>query len=177
MLSLLLLSCREDGKRAFTASEIPFERSEIGEPRLGAKQIASEEFGLANMTVDISAPEVRYQFSKFKNKVTFENALRSALKSFMEDGTDPESPLGLIENGFPDKSEKEQKTILFDYLNRPSTSLKLVSADTEAGYPERGEPIQENWLFYLSIKSYSDHLQWAIVDRSGKKPTYNYGFN
>jgi len=143
----------------------------------GARQIVSEEFGLVNMTVEILVSEVRYQSVIFENKVSFEEALRAAMRSFMEDGSDLESPLGLIKNDFFDTSEKESKAILFDNLNRPSTFLSLVAAETDIGYPERRESIQEDWLFCLRIESLSDHLQWAIVDRSGKRPTYNYGFN
>ena len=143
----------------------------------GAWEIVSEEFGLVNITIEILASEVQHQSSSFENQVSFEDALRAALISFMEDGTDLESLLGLIEDDFPDTSEKERKEILFDYLNRSSTVLRLVAPDTKVGYPERGESIQENWVFKLRMVSYSDHLQWAIVDRSGKQPTYNYGFN
>lgn len=143
----------------------------------GARQVVSEEFGLVNMTIEILASEVRYQSSTFENKVGFEDALRAALRSFMEDGTDLESPLELIKDDFFDPSEKERKAILFDYLNRSSTFLRLVTPDTKVGYPERSESIQENWIFQLRITSYSDHLHWAIVDRLGKRLTYNYGFN
>lgn len=144
---------------------------------LDTQQIVSEEFGLVNMSIEILASEVRYQTATFESQVTFEDALRAALRSFMEDGTDLESPLSLIKNNFINTSEEERKAILFDYLNCSTTFLRLVTPDTKAGYPERGESIQKNWVFQLRIASYSDHMQWAIVDRLGKKPTYNYGFN
>ena len=142
----------------------------------GAQRITRDEFGLANMNVEILASEVQYQSVTFENHVSFEDASRVALVSFMEDGTDLESPLGLIKEDFG-TPEEESQAILFNYLNRPRTCLRLVSAETDIGYPERRESIQENWLFCLRIGSLSGHLHWAIVDRSGKRPTYNYGFN
>ena len=42
---------------------------------------------------------------------------------------------------------------------------------------QEGEQIQANWIFVLMAESLSDHIQWAIVDRSGLRETYNYGFN
>jgi hypothetical protein len=143
----------------------------------GAREIVSEEFRLVNMTIEILVSEVQYQSSVFENQVSFDDALRTALTSFMEDGTDLESPLGLVKDDFSGISEKERKAILFDFINRSDTILRLVAPDTETGFPERGEAIQENWVFQLRMPSYSDHLQWAIVDRLGKQPTYNYGFN
>ena len=165
MASVVLVGCGKD----------PVSHSHAIYP--SAQQIVSEELGLINMTVEILPTEVRYQSSTFENQVSFEEALRAALRSFMEDGTDLESPLGLIKDDFFDTSEEDSKEILFDYLSRSSTFLRLVSPDTKVGYPERGESIQENWVFQLRMESYSDHLHWAIVDRSGKRPTYNYGFN
>jgi len=143
----------------------------------GAQQIVREEFGLVYLTLDIPVIEVLYQSTTFRNPIPFEEALRGALRSFMEDGTHLESPLGLIENDSFDLSEPEQKALLFEHLNRSSTRLQLVSLDTGIGTPEFGESVLDNGIFYLCIESYSDHLQWAIVDRSGKRPTYNYGFN
>jgi hypothetical protein len=140
----------------------------------GALRIIKEEFGLVNMSIEVPASGVLYQSISFENKVSFEDALRDALRSFMEDDTDLESPLGLIKDDFR-SSEEERKVILFDYLNKPSTFLRLVAV--EVGYPEHGESIKKNWVFQLVIKSYSDHLYWAIVDRAGKHPVYNFGFN
>ena len=142
-----------------------------------ARRIVSEEFGLVNMRIEIFASEVQNQAVGFDNKIIFEDALRAALQSFMEDSSDLESPLGLIKDNFFSGSKEGSKAILFEYLNRSSTFLKLIMFDTKEGYPEHGESIQENWLFQLKISSFSDHLYWAIVDRSGKLPPYNYGFN
>ena len=46
------------------------------------------------------------------------------------------------------------------------------------GYPpEHGERPDTAWCFCLRIAELSDVLHWAIVDRAGVQPTYNYGFN
>lgn len=174
---LLFLSCKEGNNNKVTAWESQPKSGEAGKLHAGARQIVSEEFGLTNMTLDIPASEVEYQSAASKNKVSFEDALRAALRSFMEDSADLESPLGIIQNGYKDTSKKEQKEMLFKYMNQQSTSLKLITPNTDVGYPEKRESIQENWIFYLYIESLSDHLYWAIIDRSGKRPAYNYGFN
>lgn len=171
MTSVVLVSC--DKNTVF----IVLECSDLHAIHSSTRQIVREEFGLVNMTIDIPEAKVVYQSTEFKNSVSFKDALRSALKSFMEDGTDLESPLGLIKNDYFGRPQEEQKKILFEYLNQPDTYLQLVSIDEGICSAERGESIKENWIFFLRIKSYSDHLHWAIVDRSGKRATYNYGFN
>ena len=171
MASVVLVGCDKD------PVSITLECPALHAIHPSTRQIVREEFGLVNMTIDIPEAEVEYQSAKFKNIVSFEDALRSALKSFMEDGTDYESPLGLIENDYYGKPEEEQKAMVFKLLNHPSTILKLVSSDVGIESAEGNESILENWIFYLRISSYTDHLQWAIVDRSGENPTYNYGCN
>ena len=171
MASVVLVGCDKD------PVSITLECPALHFIHPSTRQIVREEFGLVNMTIDIPEAEVEYQSAKFKNIVSFEDALRSALKSFMEDGKDYESPLGLIENDYYGKPEEEQKAMVFKLLNHPSTILKLVSSDVGIESAEGNETIRENWIFYLRINSYTDHLQWAIVDRSGRNPTYNYGFN
>ena len=172
LFPLFLFSCGEDSKNLVNTGD--------GDPYASARRILSEEFGLVNITLVIPAPEVHRQSTAFKNNVTFEDALRFAVKSFMEDDRDLESPLFIMKDG-SDMTEQEAKELLFEYLNSPDTSLELVSTDPDAGYPEtfptNGESIQENWIFYLYIASLSDHLHFAIVKRSGERPTYNYGFN
>lgn len=171
MASVVLVGC--DKEPVFITIECPA----LHAIHPSTRQIIREEFGLVNMTIDIPEAEVEYQSAKFKNIVSFEDALRSALKSFMEDGTDSASPLGQIFDDYYGESEKRQKEILFEYMNRSDTYLELVSSDEGIESAEGGESTKENWIFYLRITSYAYTLQWAIADRSGKNPTYNYGFN
>lgn len=45
-----------------------------------------------------------------------------------------------------------------------------------SGGPEGGESRMENWVFHMTLYSFSDHLYWAIVNRTDGQ-TNNYGFN
>ena len=172
LFSLFLFSCGEDGKKLVNTGD--------GDPYASARRILSEEFGLVNITLVIPVPEVHRQSTAFKNNVAFEDALRFAVKSFMEDDRDLESPLFIMKDG-SDKSEQEAKELLFEYLNTPSTTLGLVFPDDDGDHwppqSEVIESIQENWIFFLFVGPYGDYIHWAIVDRSGEQPAYNYGFN
>ena len=61
-------------------------------------------------------------------------------------------------------------------MNRQDSSLELIGPQSRFP-PENRESLAESWSFYLSMDALSDHLFWAIVDRSGAQPAYNYGFN
>jgi hypothetical protein len=108
--------------------------------------------------------------------VPFDAALESALRSFLEDDSDVESPLSLV------RGEAEEKgmgpvELLRRYMNQAASSLVLVPREGPDSHPEHGESVVKNWVFRLSLPQLSDHIYWAVVDRSGLKPTYNYGFN
>ncbi len=137
-----------------------------------AIEAALADFSVPSLKVAVDAVELRGQ-EGLNNAVPFEAALRSALESFLKDGDDPESPLGLVSelNG---GSRAENEAALRDLLNDPSTELSLM-ARTDS--PEHGESVQDNWVFSLYIPGLSDHGHWAIVDRAGDQATYNYGFN
>ena len=112
----------------------------------------------------------------FGGNVDFETALNAAIMSFLTDGRDLESPLSLVQDINPGPClvpELSERVRCF--LNRNTTRLELYG---DFGFaPEEGEQIQANWIFVLMAESLSDHIQWAIVDRSGQRETYNYGFN
>lgn len=148
--------------------------------------IVRDEFKLTHLRVDLRKDFVDEQSSTLKNEISFQTALRDALNNFLNDDTHVESPLALVTDfafeelgvkpTFPVPAIVRQKAkkILFNYLNRPSTTLRLLSL-TER--PENDESVSENWIFQLDISELSDHRHWAVVDRSAKKKTYNYGFN
>lgn len=144
-----------------------------------------DELGLSHMRVDIPEAEVRLQEAEFPSAVGFEQALRQALRSFLEDGAHVESPREIIRDAdlAPDVPT-EIGAAVHDFMDRPTTSLALVHSgpfdrdNPGSPYPpEHGEPVAENWAFLLRIDELSDHLHWAIVDRSGDRAPYNYGFN
>lgn len=142
------------------------------------------ELGLGEMTVSISEAEAERQ-AELGGTVGFEQALRASLESFLEDGEEPDSFLYMLnELGPLDGAPEDPKEAVRFFLNRPSTSLFLVpqvvtDKDKAQGVfpPENGEPVRESWVFTARCPDLSDTLRWAVTDRSGAKPTYNYGFD
>lgn len=157
----------------------------------GAMRILDLEYAITGMTLKISEREAFHQENEYKGTVTFEDALRSAMNSFLNDSEDDESPLTLTtdlvldklhEGNIPDSQNLGNykpiaRELLIGFLNNPSTVLELVRNSSQSRQPEDGESIESSWIFYLYIPSLSDHLHWAVVDRNGKQPAYNYGFN
>lgn len=168
---------------AGTATEVP--------PTSAPLEVAAtvtrvlDDMGLSQLQVKIPSSEVLGQVSDFGGSVGFEAALRAALKSFVEDGTDLESPHEiLINEDMADPGTPELEALVRNHINRPTTTLSLVHSgpfdrdDPNMPYPpENGESVTDNWAFLLRIESLSDHLHWAIVDRQGEREPYNYGFN
>lgn len=138
------------------------------------------EFGVTGVNLDMPAAEIARQ-QKYGG-LAFEKAFRSALKSFTEDASSGESPLCVVLSNMnascdtPSKGElAAAKKKLLSLMNLRASTLRLVREGGEQ-QPEQGESIRGNWVFNMYL-DYSDHGYWAIVDRSGKKPAYNYGFN
>jgi hypothetical protein len=138
------------------------------------------EMGVSRLTV-VADPVAVVAQTRADEVISFLDALRLALQSFLEDGRDVESPVGMITAdptsvGLPvevDASAVRER--LRDLLNDESASLQLLTP-TEPYPPERGESIEANWLFRLRVPQTFSSLLWAVVDRSGVRPAYNYGF-
>lgn len=152
----------------------------------GIQQIVQEGFDLTGLQVDI--PEaLAEQQEEYGGNVTFQQALAAALYSFLNDGSDYESPRLLVQEVhgiFPDNSPQWQEQLdqkLREYMRQGVLTLipefDPNDEDLDFNPPENGESIQENWVFSLSLPTFSDHIYWAIVDRAGQAATYNYGFN
>ncbi|MFM8270077.1 MAG: hypothetical protein ACKN9V_07800 [Pseudomonadota bacterium] len=125
----------------------------------------TELFHLNEIHNELRLDESEKQESLFSGRVTAEQAAIAAIESFLTDGNDVESPLALSLGAGED---------LFSHLNRSSTKIGFMFAGEAA---EHGERVENNWIIELRIPSLSDHLFFAIVDRTGKNPVYNYGFN
>ncbi|QYX31207.1 lamin tail domain-containing protein [Sphaerospermopsis torques-reginae] len=114
-------------------------------------------------------------------KVTFTEAVSLAIRSFLEDESDAESPLGLILNDpdsfdLPNDVTKAVATEkLRSYLNENGV-LTLYPTEKRST-AENGETVDKNWIFELSLDAMSDVIFWAIVPRSGNEKVYNYGFS
>jgi hypothetical protein len=142
------------------------------------------EVGLAGLNSTITKAQVHEQSRRFRNRVSFERALRTALASFINVPEDVESPLALAyEQVMSDRGldkcdpgcEAAARQLVVKAMNDRTSRLGLLNPGQK---PEGGEEVQDSWIFVLSIESLTgDHIHWAIVDRKGWAKTYNYGFN
>lgn len=136
------------------------------------------ELGVPKLTVKVSPSAINKQMA-MGSKVTFVDAFQLAIRSFLENGKDGESPLSLIFNNIklPEEGrEAAAKEVLRSYLNKPKSTLTLLTAKSRF-QAEHGETVDSNWIFLLKMPDMSDCLHWVIIDRSGIKAPYNYGFN
>ncbi len=134
------------------------------------------EFGLTSMRTRLPTAEIESQASNFVGTVEFTTALRAALNSFLDDGTDVESPRSLATDARTGPClDEDIRERVRCFLNRDTAYLELYGDEGFA--PEEQESVDAHWVFILRAESLSDHIQWAIVDRNGVQPTYNYGFN
>ncbi|NOU28259.1 MAG: hypothetical protein HOO96_10190 [Polyangiaceae bacterium] len=140
---------------------------------------ALSDFGIPRAKIEIEEGDVRAQDALPASRVKFEPALRDALKSFLTDGDDPESPLGIVSGldsselpeGCRARADSEK---LLCFANDPETHIGLLKIGDSA---EQGETVSDHWIFTMYLGNLSDHGHWAIVDRKGVEATYNYGFN
>jgi hypothetical protein len=148
---------------AYGASGIPGIKAELGVPQL---------------TMKVSPSAINKQMA-MGSKVTFIDALQLAIRSFLEDDNEIESPLSQMLNDpgafdLPEGADKAAATkVLRSYLNQPTSTLTLQTAKSEYP-PENGEKIDSNWIFLLQLEEISG-LYWVIIDRSGAKAPCNYG--
>ncbi len=148
-----------------------------GQNYSAAEEMLIKEFDITGITVDIPESEVIRQDRVYNNTFGFEHAFRLALTSFLEDYKNPDSALSnTLRNigapGSPSKSDlKKARQLMLDTMNRPDSRIALVSP-YRLYQPENGEAVAANWVFYLRL---GDKSYWAIVDRTGENPAYNYG--
>jgi len=113
----------------------------------------------------------------------FSAALDAALKSFIEDGEDYESPRALLLDSEDDRAcpQEDHADRVRCYLAQPESYLAIVSRrddpEDDIYPPEHGESIEDNWVFYLRLPNLSDHLFWAVVPNEYIGDVQNYGFN
>ena len=135
---------------------------------------------MTGISLDIPEAQVGSQMQQSPAGLCFEQALRSALNSFLTDYSDSTGPLASILSGMgiakPTKSElKQASKKLMQQMNMPGAHLYLVR-DNGPHQPSRGEKVSVNWIFNLRLNNYSNSY-WAVADRSGNKAAYNYGSN
>jgi len=111
------------------------------------------EAGLPKTTFKLVSSAVEKQSQFEGNKISFEDAVALAVKSFLTDNDDVESPLGLFENEF---YEEDYASKLVEFMNKDDTSIELVEGnervDDASWYPpEHCESVKDNWIFYMRI--------------------------
>lgn len=117
------------------------------------------------------------------DNISFEIALQAAITNLLTDDRDIESPMGMLQNdpevfglpyeGLTNAKITEQLKVIF---NDGQTTLTLVTP-TFQFQAENGEKIAGNWIFLLQAPKAWDSLMWVIVDKTGQKAAYNYGFS
>lgn len=151
-----------------------------------AVKVIREELGLGGAKVVLTAGIVCEIEAGEAGKVNVVAAARDAMHSFLSDSRDIESPLALaIDAAFdqaglpstdpvPPEVVESARKILLAELASAKTTIRLTKVGDEA---EHGEESGPNWVFRMTSRGLSDHIFWAVVDRSGQVPVYNYGFN
>ncbi len=128
----------------------------------------------------LEVPDLSVEVPSVSDEEGFLEALEAAIRSFIEDGEDDESPLGLIEadpsaydlSDEPDTDELQNA--VRDFMNAGDSQLTLITPESPL-QPDGGENPSKFWVFLLQMPTLSEHRWWAIVDKNGRNETYNYG--
>ncbi|MCB0569781.1 MAG: hypothetical protein KDC66_08470 [Phaeodactylibacter sp.] len=165
-------------------------KEQLGKPNLreALEHIILEEFHLLRLRFSLDEEEAVQQMQVEGTAVALANALREALKSFLYDGSSPESPRNLVMEvhgylpGQMPYAEQLLDNKLREYMDAGELMLipryeSISEDDWDFNPPEGREPTLGNWIFGLYLPTLSDHYYWAIVSRNGTVETYNYGFN
>ncbi|MEI7528256.1 MAG: hypothetical protein WCK76_04870 [Elusimicrobiota bacterium] len=141
--------------------------------------VVRSRFRLDKLAVEAGEAEVLRQTAAFKSRVSAEEAAALALRSFLEDFEDPDSPMSLTMQALAVQGAAGQKTSLvdrageklFSMLNGGGAVLRLAAAGEKAG---RGEDVSGSWLFSLKVPGFPGYTHWAVVNRQTGS-VYNYG--
>ncbi|MFB2891542.1 lamin tail domain-containing protein [Aerosakkonemataceae cyanobacterium BLCC-F50] len=102
-------------------------------------------------------------------KVTFTEAVSLAIKSFLEDDSNANSPLALIRKdpvafGLSTRVTKAMAIERLRYfMNEEGTLSLLPTAKRSTG--ENGETVEENWIFELSLGAFGETTFYTVVPR------------
>ncbi|GIW34020.1 hypothetical protein [Meiothermus sp.] len=128
----------------------------------------------------LEVPDLGVEMPQVNDEEGFLEALEAAIRSFIEDGEDDESPLGLIESDpsaydLSDEPDTEElQNAVKDFMNAGDSQLTLITPESPL-QPDGGENPNKFWVFLLQMPTLSEHRWWAIVDKNGRNETYNYG--
>ena len=161
------------------------------------QEILTHKYKITSIQWIIDESEAELQSNSFEGKIDFFKALDKIFHSYLEDlktasGSVKQSVQEvhqLFPDTFPSKRawsealERQLRIYLEDaylYLVRYAPQLNEGNVETfEFTYapPPGRESLSENWIFGLSLPTFSDHIFWGLVDRSGKTPAFHYEFN
>lgn len=150
-----------------------------------------QNLGIPGLRIEFQEAERLRQLKDFNNDLSFMEGLERAIQSLLNDDAQEESPRNLIMEVFdlhPDQNPEATALIeekLQQFFNTGHLGLlPNYDPNNEASWeklpyniPENRELVSANWIFVCSLPELSDHIYWAIVDRSGVNRAYNYGFN
>lgn len=148
-----------------------------------ADQIIQKNYGLPSLRLKADSMLLQQALDALgHDAVTLSQATGLAMAEILDDFEAYESPLNVAVDGETETGEQKDKArrILRQELNQTATTLSLYLGKTVRGEnypPEMGEDAAANWIFVLRIPSLSDHIYWVVVDKTGDKAPYLYGFN
>ena len=158
-----------------------------------ADRILQDDFGFPKLRLLVNAAALEKAMkSGSADKVSVSQATQLAMAVIFDNFDAMEAPLTIAADGWASTHTqrlsgtltRDQKAaarlFLREQMQNPETSLALHLGGIIKGQdypPEQGESTQDNWIFVLRVPTLSDHLYWVIVDRSGSKAPYLYGFN
>lgn len=128
----------------------------------------------------LEVPDLCVEADGLSDSEGFLEALEKVIISFVEDGEDEESPLGLIvaDPSAYDLSDEpdadELQIAIKEFMNAGDSSLTLITPESPLK-PDGGENLNKFWVFLLEMPTLSTHRWWGVMDRAGRKETYNYG--
>ncbi len=183
------LQCQGEPVTSFSSSISDNAWDEIAR----ADRIIQDDFGFPSLRLVANTRLLQKELdADQQDKLTVSQATQLAMAVILDDISTIESPLNIAAHGWASTHGRklnaeltvDQKSaarlFLREQMQDSRSSLALHLGDTVKGQdypPEQGESIKDNWIFVLHIPSLSDHLYWVIVDRSGRKAPYLYGFN
>jgi len=173
------------GKEIFSFSYGDKDREEDSVEKVKA------DLGVSGLTTDIASADIEAQITP-DTKVSFSDALRSAIKSFIEDGSLRESPLWILREipgdyGLPpDADDKTAGEKVRELLNTSGCRI-ILNAEPESPDDEwAGKVVCDDtgenfgttryWIFKLSNSPFTD-CNYAVIDKTGTKPPVNWGFS
>ncbi|MGA9380559.1 MAG: lamin tail domain-containing protein, partial [Phormidium sp.] len=132
---------------------------------------------VGGITQELKVPRLKFVASyavinkqmSLGGKVTFTEALSLAIKSFLEDDSNPKSPLALILKdpaafGLKTRATKAMATEkLRSFINENGTLSLLPTAKRSTG--ENGETVEKNWIFELSLRAFGETTFCSVVPR------------